>query len=252
MEFTDMQGICVGGSAHVTLLGRGMLGNVLVNTLGATGMDVITIHGGCAGSAVVYHTAFLEVASGRKDIVLAVGADKVPRGLTGYRWTMGTPDLNTDRQYLKMKATGMNNPACWAMMCRRRMIEYGTTEEHLAKVAVKAHKNGALNPYARYKKVFTIEEILASTMIADPLRVLELCAFSHGAGAAIFCSVEKAKQLTTKPVFVAATAMSSEEYGEPLLETVSLSMAVNPSARHASCRAGSVWEAYEEAGIGPE
>jgi len=82
------------------------------------------------------------------------------------------------------------------------MVEYGTTEEQFAQVAVKAHKNGALNPYAKYRKAVSVEEVLASPPIANPLRLLEICSFSHGAAAIIFCSAEKARQLTSKPVYM--------------------------------------------------
>jgi acetyl-CoA acetyltransferase len=248
LTFCDLQEMCVGGSNYVPLLGRGMLGNILVDILGGTGMDIITIHGGCAGSAMVYHTAFLEVASGRRDIVLAVGGDKNPQGLATYNFPQDLQDCG----YVRGKALGLGNPAYWALNCRRRMLEYGTTEDHLAKVAVKAHKNGSMNPYARYKKVFTPEEILASPMVADPLRLLELSPFSHGAAAVVFCSAAKARQLTTKPVFVAATAMGSQEHGGPLLMSPALSMNVPSTAAHHDCSGVAVWKAYEQAGIGPE
>jgi acetyl-CoA acetyltransferase len=246
--FSDLQEICVGGSNYVPVLGRGMTGNVLAEVLGSTGMDIITIHGGCAGSAMVYHTAFLEIASGRKDIVLALGADKNPRGMLGYT----IPADPLDRGYLKSKTLGTGNPAYYALNCRRRMHEFGTTEVQLAKIAVKAHKNGALNPNARYRKVLTLEEVLASPLVADPLRLMEICSFSHGAAAVIMCSAEKARQFTSKPVWVASTAMASQQFAEPIIDTNGFSMAVKSTAPHHSCSGVAVWRAYEQAGIGPE
>ena len=61
------------------------------------------------------------------------------------------------------------------MLCRQRMEEYGTTEEQLAKIAVKAHKNSVHNPYARFRKAFTLEEVLSSPLVSYPLRLLEIC-----------------------------------------------------------------------------
>jgi acetyl-CoA acetyltransferase len=248
LAFKDMQAMVAGGSNHVPVLGRGMTGNALAEVMGANGMDLITIHGGCAGSGMVYNTAWLEVASGNRDIVLAMGADKNQHGLTAY----DIPLDMWDRGNIRGRAVGAGNPAYWALNCRRRMQEYGTTEVQFAKVAVKAHKNGSLNPYARYKKVFTVEDVLKSAMVADPLRLLMVCPFSHGAAAIIFCSEEKARQLTSKPVWVAAAAMGSPEFGEPFLDTTSLSMVTKASSAHGSCSGAAVWRAYEKAGIGPE
>jgi acetyl-CoA acetyltransferase len=248
LQFSQLNAMYVGGSNYVPVLGRGMMGNILVDILGGTGMDIVTIHGGCAGSAMVYHTAFMEVASGRSDIVLAVGADKNPRGMSAFN----IPEDIQDNGYVKAVAIGTGNPAYWAMSYYRRFLEYGTTDLTLAKLAVKAHKNGSINPLSRYKKVFTIEEVKASPLVADPLRLLHICPFSHGAAAAIFCSEAKARQLANKPVFIAATAMASQEYGQAGLETTDVSMRIKPTAKYENCATGAVWKAYKQAGIGPE
>ena len=247
LEFNDIQSISACGSDFVQFLGRGMLGNVLLDMLGGSGIDVTSVRAGCSGSMMAVHTGFLEVASGRKDIVLTVGADKVPRGLTVY----STSEDMRDRNYVIAKAVGAGNPAFWAMNMRRRMVEYGTTEEQFAQVAVKAHKNGALNPYAKYRKPVSIEEVLSSPPIANPLRLLEICSFSHGAAAIILCSAEKARQLTNKPVYMVTTALGTKHFGEPLIDW-DLSMVANSPAPHNSARAAAVWRCYEQAGLGPE
>jgi acetyl-CoA acetyltransferase len=248
LKFRDIQAICAGASIYFPALGPGLLGNVLVDILGGTGIPCIPIQGGCVGSAVVFHLAYLQVASGLKDIVLAVGSDKNPRGQIASH----APADAEDKAYIRAKAVGVTNPGQWALNCRRRMIQHGTTEEQLAKVSVKAHKIGALNPYARYKKVLTLQDVLASPMIADPLRLYEICTLSHGAAATILCSAEKAKQFTNNPVFVAASTLSTQAFGEPQLDVINFSMTTTPTAKYFNCCQRAVWTAYEEAGMGPK
>jgi acetyl-CoA acetyltransferase len=247
LEFNDIQSICACGSEFVQLLGRGMLGNVLCDLMGGTGIDTTSTRAGCSGSLMAIHNAFLDIASGRKDIAMAVGADKTPRGLTSY----SIQEDIRDRNFVITNAVGAGNPAFWAMNMRRRMHEYGTTEEQFAQVAIKAHRNGVLNPYARYRKEISMDKILSSPLVANPLRLLEICSLSHGAAAIILCSAEKARQLTNNPVYMVTTALGSKHFGEPLIDW-DISMISSSPAPHTSARAAAVWRCYEQAGIGPE
>src|SRR4030042_6006734 len=77
------------------------------------------------------------------------------------------------------------NPSYWAMRTRRHMHEYGTTELHIAKVAYKNHKNSVNNPYSMYQKEFTLEQIMASPMVCDPIHLFEICSPDEGAAAGI-------------------------------------------------------------------
>jgi benzoylsuccinyl-CoA thiolase BbsB subunit len=139
-------------------------------------------------------------------------------------------------------------PAQFALLARRHMEEYGTTGEQFAKVAVKAHKNGALNPYAQHRKEVTIEEVLNSRMIADPITLLMCCPTGDGAAAAILCSMEKARRFTSRPVKVAASALNSETYS-PGTGTQNFGTIIRsaPSVITTSAR-----QAYKQAGLGPE
>src|SRR5450756_963988 len=161
-------------------------GTYVDEVMGYTGVPTINVNNACATGGTCITVAAAMVASGYADIVLAVAADKSAKGFFPFlppyheepvpaddtmRWLMGLP-----------------NPIYWALECRKKMIKYGITDEHLAQVKVATSKHGALNPLARYRKEFTLEEVLASPMVTDPLRLFEICATSDGAGAVVLCS----------------------------------------------------------------
>ena len=147
---------------------------------------------------------------------------------------------------------GLPNPVYWALEMRKRMINFGDTEEHLAKVKVTMSKHGKLNPKARYQREFTVEEVLNSAMVTDPLRLYEICATSDGAGAAILCSMEKAKQFTSKPITIIALGLGSPLYGDPTARIPVVSINPKPGVPVISESWVAAHRAYDEAGVGPE
>src|SRR4029077_7846125 len=129
------------------------------------------------------------------ELALVLGVEKMPRGFMD-------PLALYERWQVEM---GMStNPSYWAMRARRHMHEFGTTEMHLAKVAYKNHKNSAANPYAMYRKEFSMDEILSSQLVCDPIRLYEICATNEGTAAVVIATEKKARELGTKPVRIAA------------------------------------------------
>jgi len=129
------------------------------------------------------------------------------------------------------------------------MHEYGTTELHIAKVAYKNHKNSVHNPYAMYQKEFTIEEILNSPLVCDPIHLYEICAPNEGAAAVVLCAEEKVHKYTSKAITIAACVhtitLYSADFRAPL-DSLSARI-VNPGPTEVTGK-----KACEEAGIGPE
>jgi acetyl-CoA acetyltransferase len=125
----------------------------------------------------------------------------------------------------------------YAFMTKRNMARYGLTQEHFAKLSVKSHKNGALNPHAQYQKEVTLEEVLQSGDVVYPLTRMMCAPIGDGAAAAILCSKSKAAQYTTKPVWVAASAVGSGVISMDPDNTLTKRLAP---------------KVYEAAGIGPE
>jgi len=199
-------------------------GTAIEFLMGGIGVPVISTANACATGTACLHAACLAVASGEYDIALAVASDKSAGGFFRPQST----DAKFDLDYIRYIMTGYANPAYWATEMKRRMEEVGTTEDDMAMVKVLTSKAGARNPYARYRKEFTKEEVLASPMVCDPLHLFEICAVSDGAGAAIVTSLDKAKKYTSKPVLVEGVTIGTMSFGDQTIPLYHLSAFPRP------------------------
>jgi acetyl-CoA acetyltransferase len=129
------------------------------------------------------------------------------------------------------------------------MEEYGTTEKHLAQVAVKAHKNSVHNPNARFRKEFSIEDVLSSPMVSFPLRLYHICPVSDGAAAVVLCSAEAARKRTARPLSVAASTVTTARFDDGIPR--GLGGMTPPGRTFHSEAALAVRKAFEQAGVGP-
>jgi acetyl-CoA C-acetyltransferase len=212
----------------------------IMRPLGATGIPICDVEAACASGGVAMRQAISGIEAEEYDVAVVLGVEKMPRGFMD-------PLMLYERWQVEM---GMStNPSYWAMRARRHMYEHGTTEMHIAKVAYKSHKNSVNNPYAMYRKEFSLEEILNSKLVCDPIRLLEICAPNEGAAAIIMCTKEKAKQLSRKGVTLAACThtitLYSADFRVPL-DSMSANM-LNPGPTEETSK-----KAYERSGIGPE
>jgi acetyl-CoA acetyltransferase len=103
-------------------------------------------------------------------------------------------------------------PGYFALIAKKHMERYGTTLKQLAKVSVKNHFNGSLNPYAQFQKLLTVDEVLNSPVIAEPLTLYSCCPNSDGAAALILCSASKARKMTGRKVRIAASVLTTGTY----------------------------------------
>ncbi|MBA7668582.1 hypothetical protein ES703_76695 [subsurface metagenome] len=249
VKWTDIQAVAAGSQLWGGRKGI-YAGNYFAEVMGETGIPIVNVNNACATAGSAIREAYMMIAAGSCDIVLAVAADKSAKGffpsLPVYH-DEPMPSIDILRWNL-----GFPNPIYWALECRKRMERYGVTDIHLAKVKAAVSKYGALNPKARYRREFTVEEVLNSPMVADPLRLYEICATSDGAGAVVLCSMDVARKHTTKPIRVAASSLGSGQYGDPTARIPSLSSTAIPTAPIISESAMAAKAAYEQAGIGPE
>lgn len=250
MEWKEIEGIAAASSRFSGGMGWGLAGNEVAQTMGRSGVPIYNVSSACAAGANAFNVAHTLVGSGACDVALVVAGEKMPKGFIPR--TPGAAEDRSDVDYIRWKAIGIPNPGYWAMETRRRMEDFGTTELHLAKVAVKAHKVGAENPLARYRKVFTVEDVLNSPMVNYPLRLYEICAVSDGAGAAILCSKEKIRQISTSPVWVASSAVATMQFGDPQFRIPEVSTNPMPSVPFTSEVTLAVRKAFETAGIEPK
>jgi len=204
---------------------------------GLTGIPACRVEAACASGGVALREACLAVKSGEVEIVVAGGVEKmtdVPTGSVTIT-LMGAGD----QEWEAFK--GATFPSLYALMARRHMLEYGTTMEQISQVAVKSQYNASLNEKAHYPFKVTMEQVMNSNMIADPLRILHCSGITDGAAAVILASEEKAKELVNDPVWIKASALATD--------TIALHDRKSLSRTEATVLAAE--KAYKVAGIKP-
>jgi acetyl-CoA acetyltransferase len=226
-------------------------GATFAQALGWTGARVSSCYAACASGAAAIANARAQILAGLCEVALVVGADTTPKGF--FKPVGG--ERRDDPDWLRFHLLGATNPTYFALYARRRMAMYGATEQDFAQVKVKNALHGLANPNARYRKEVTIEEVLASPVVADPLRLLEICATSDGGAAVILCSMDYAKRHgAANPVTVNAVSTVTPTFPNAVIEMPNFatdsSSSVQPGER--TFKASITQAAYEEAGIGPE
>ena len=249
LGWNQVEGVVAASSRFEGGMGWGLHANELVQAVAERGIPTSNVGGGCAAGGIAINQAYAMIASGQCDVVVAVGAEKMPKGFIPR--PPGIPDDITDTDYLRWVAIGATNPAYWALECRRRMHDFGTTAQTLAKASVLMHKNAVGNPLARYRKECTVEEVLASPVVSDPLHILEICAVSDGGAALVLGTEAQANKRGGKLVQVAGCASASGQFGDPSARIPMVAMASGTATPHTSEVVGAVRRACEMAGVGP-
>lgn len=153
-------------------------------------IPAIRVENGSASGAAAFHEGFLAVASGLYDTVLVGGVEK----LTDVSMEEVTEVLSgeVDREWELFNGATLASLA--GLMARRYMVDYNVKREQIALMPVLSHKHGSLNPYAQFKNIIKVEDVLKSTMVADPLTMLDCAPVSDGASAVILTTMENAKK----------------------------------------------------------
>ena len=240
----QIEAAMVGNATAGLITGQEMIrAQVILREMGFGDIPMINTENACASSSTAFHLAWMYVASGMYDCVLALGVEKLYHEdkRKSFQAIGSAVDMTAFSQLKKATAergradgesAGDGGEGAgekrslfmdfYAAGAREHMKRYGTTAVQFAKVAVKSHQNASLNPYAQYREVYSVEDILAAPMVAEPLTRLMCSPIGDGAAALILCSEEKARQLTTKPVWVTASILGSGKDrapGEPGVTT---------------------------------
>jgi acetyl-CoA acetyltransferase len=250
LGWNRLQGLVAASSRFEGGMGWGLHANEIVQAVAENGIPTANVGGGCAAGGIAVHTAFSMIASGECDVVAAVGAERMPKGFIPR--PPGIPNDISDTDYLRWVAIGATNPAYWALETRRRMHEHGTRPETLALASVLMHRNALANPRARYRKACTVEEVLASPVVSDPLHILEICAVSDGAAAVVLGSEDEARRHGGKLLQVAGCATATGRFGDPAVRVPVVSMASGGATPHTSEVVGAVRRAFDMAGLGAQ
>jgi len=214
------------------------ISSLIVDHAGLAPIPCTRVEGACASGGLALRQAVIAIASGIHDIVVAGGIEKMTDTLTGQT----TEALATAADQEWEAYVGATFPGLYALMARRHMHEYGTTEEQMAMVAVKNHHNACFNPCAQYHMEITVEDVMKSAPIDSPLKLLDCSPITDGAACLILAPAEKAKQYTDTPILVAGTGQASDSL--PLHNRPTL------TGLRAAVEAANV--AYKMAGVGPK
>ncbi len=225
-------------------------GATFAQALGWSGAQVASTYGACASGTQAINTARAHILAGFCEVALVVGADAAPKGF--FAPTGGA--RSDDPDWLRFRLLGATNPVYFGLYARRRMELYGATELDFAKVKVKNSMHGSANPNARYKKTFTVDDVLQSPMVSNPLRLLQICATSDGGAALVLSSLEFAKKHTSRPITIAGVSTVTPRYPNTVIEMPNFATdsAVGVGVPDTPFKDSIAKGAYEQAGLGPE
>ncbi|MFQ5406115.1 MAG: thiolase domain-containing protein, partial [Candidatus Micrarchaeia archaeon] len=188
------------------LVGQEHVGALLADQLGLNPVASTRCEAACASGSVALRSAFFAVASGAYDVVAVGGVEKMTEVSTEDVAVAlgGAGDQEWELFY------GATFPALYALLARRHMKEFKTTEEQLAYCSVKNHANALNNPFAQYHSSITVEDVLKSAYIASPLKLLDCSPITDGAAAVILCASDKAKKCCSDPVEIVGSGQASD------------------------------------------
>jgi acetyl-CoA acetyltransferase len=248
VQWSDVEFV-VGGETVRNGYGGYVAGSTFARALGWNGARVATCYAACASGSAAIEAARTRILAGLCDVALVVGADTTPKGFlapnNGERWD--------DPDWLRFRLVGATNPTYFGLYARRRMDLYGSTTDDFAAVKVKNALHGLHNENARFRKQVTLDEVHSSPVVADPLRLLDICATSDGGAAVVLTSMKFARSRTTDPIRIRAVSTVTPRFPNTELDMPDMSTdsAVAAPVPPSSFKASIAQAAYEEAGIGP-
>jgi acetyl-CoA C-acetyltransferase len=204
----EIDSLYIGSMSAGRFIGQEHVGALVADSAGFSHMHIpsIRVESACASGGLAISQGFFSVASGMNDIVVIGGIEK----MTDVVGNEATDTLATSLDQEWETFFGATYPSLYAMIAMRHMHKFGTTRNQLAQVAVKNHGNGALNPYAQFKRPIPLETVLKAPWVAYPLGMLDCSPISDGAAAVVLCAADKAKKYKDNPVKIIGSGQSSD------------------------------------------
>ncbi len=202
----QIQAIYGGCMASGLLIGQEHIGALIADQLGLNPIPATRVEGACASGSLALRTGYTAIASGQYDCVAVGGVEKMTEVSTEKVTVAlgGAGDQETELFH------GATFPSLYALLARRHMKEYETTEEELASVAVKNHFNATMNPKAQFQRKITIEQVMNSGYVASPLKLLDCSPITDGAAVMILMETSKAKKITDKAIEIIGSVQTSD------------------------------------------
>lgn len=201
----DVEAIFVGNMSGGRFIDQEHISSLIADHAGLNPIPSTRVEAACASGGLALRQGVMSILSGFHDIVVAGGAEKMTDVLIG----QSTQTLATAADSEWETFLGMTFPGLYAMMARKHMEEFGTAREQLAMVSVKNHANAKHNPYAQFHFDITVEDVLKSPMVADPLRLLDCSPITDGSACVILASEKRAKEFTDSPVYITGSGQAS-------------------------------------------
>ena len=238
IDGTDIDAIYVGNMSGGRFVNQEHTASLIADQAGLNPAPATRIEAACASGGIAVRQGVMAVASGLHDVVVVGGAEK----MTDITTEKVTQTLVTAADQEWEAFLGMTFPGLYGLLARRHMHEFGTKREHLAAVSVKNHANAVHNPNAQFRFEVTTEKVLNSTMVADPLTLLDCSPISDGSACIVLASEEKAKEFTESPIYITGAGQSTS--------TISLHDRERMVVSDATINAGNM--AYKTAGKKPK
>jgi acetyl-CoA acetyltransferase len=227
-----------------TAYGGVAAGHRVLSRLGLTGGPIVDVEAGCASGAAALSLAATAIEAGQHDTALVLGVEKMPRGV------IRSSAFEPWREQLGLAST----PAYFALRAQRFMSRSGITKQQLARVVVKNRANGVDNEHAMFRKPVTVEDVLASRLVCEPLHLFMLCSPNEGAAAVVLrhstSTSTPGPGRRRAPVRLRACALRSHLPGHVLDESTPLCGLVDEEPPSPTARAAA--DAYAAAGLGPD
>lgn len=233
----DVEMLYGGTMASGRFSGQEHVAALMADQLGFKNIPAVRIENACASGGSALRQGYIAVASGIHDVVVVGGVEKMTDVTSAEASTAlgGAGDQEWEL------FQGITFPGLYALMAKRHMYEYGTTEEMMAAVSVKNHENATKNHFAQFRKRITIDEVLKSKMVSDPLKLLDCSPISDGAAAVVLVPLEKAKKYNENPIKIIASAQATD----------TLRLAERDSLTEVKATKIAAQKAYEQAKLKP-
>lgn len=234
----DIELIIGGSMSSGIFAGQDHTGALFTDYLGLNPIPSIRTEAACASSSVALSTGIMAIQSGRYNCAVVGGVEK----MTDVYGNMATTTLAGAMDRDNEANFGLTFPGVYALMAQRHMYQYGTTREQIAMVAVKNHANAMHNPNAQFHKKITVDDVLKSPLVSDPLRLLDCSPIADGAASVVIVPAENAKQYTDTPIYIRASSQASDTLGlyrRPDITTVNANIVASR-------------DAYRQAGLTPK